>query len=137
MNAKQWVIGTVVGGVVVYVLGYVIWNVLLADFFAANAGTATGVDRAEQIVWAVAVGSLTYAALLMYALAPRAGSLNVAGGATTGAIVGLLLWATADFTLYGVENVSNLTATIADPLLELVRGAITGAVLAAVVPKLA
>jgi hypothetical protein len=137
MNTKQWVIGTIVGGAVVYALGYVIWNLLFADFFNANSGAATGVDRAEQIVWAVAVGSLTYAVLLMYALGSRAGSLNIAGGAKTGAIVGLLLWATADFTLYGVQDVSNLTATIVDPLLELVRGAIAGAVLAAVVPKLA
>jgi hypothetical protein len=73
----------------------------------------------------------------MYALAPRAASLTIANGAKIGAIVGFLLWLTADFTLFGIQNVSNLNAAIVDPLLELVRGAVTGAVLAAVVPKLA
>jgi hypothetical protein len=137
MNTKQWVVGTVVGGIVVYALGYVIWDVLCADFFAAHSGSATGVDRGEQVLWAVVVGALAYAALLMSALAPRAGSLTIVKGATVCAITAFLLWLTADFTLYGIENVSDLSATIVDPLLELVRGAITGAVLAVVVPKLA
>lgn len=137
MNTKQWIVGTVVGGVVVYALGYVIWGVLFADFFAANSGSAIGVDREERVVWAVAVGSLAYAALLMYSLAPRTGSLTIVNGARICAITGFLLWACVDFLFYGNQNVSNLTATIVDPLLELVRGAITGAVLAVVVPKLA
>ena len=137
MNTKQGVIGTIVGGIVLFVLGYIIWDMLFAEFFAANSGSATGVNRDEQVVWAVALGSLAYAALIAYALALRAGSTTIVNGAVTGAIVGFLLWATADFTDYGVTNIDNLTATIADPLLELVRGAITGAVLAMIVPKLA
>jgi hypothetical protein len=64
-------------------------------------------------------------------------STTIVNGAVTGAIVGFLRWCTADFTQYGVTNINNRSATIADPLLELVRGAITGAVLAVLVPKLA
>jgi len=39
--------------------------------------------------------------------------------------------------IYGVWNLSNLTAAIADSLLELVRGGIGGAVIAAVLAKIA
>ena len=137
MNTKQGIVGTIVGGLVVLMLGYIIWDMLFAEFFAANSGSATGVDKEQQVVWAVALGAFAYAALIMYALAPRAGSMTIVNGAITGAIVGFLLWCTADLTWYGVTNINNLTATVADPLLELVRGAITGAVLAVLVPKLA
>ncbi len=137
MNMKQWVAGTIVGGVVVYVLGQVIWGYLFADFFAENAGTATGVNRDANIIWAVGVGSLAYAGLMVFALAQRSGGLTLANAIKVCAIVGFLLWLTVDFTYYGTSNVRNLTATIADPLLELLRAGITGAVLGVLLPKLA
>jgi len=137
MNTKQWVAGTVGGGVVLFVLGYIIFETLLGDFYAANGGSATGVNRDPQLVWAVAVGALAYAALMLYAFKAHAASLNIASGMKVGATVGFLLWLCADFTLYGITNMNNLTLTIVDPLVELVRGGITGAVLAALLPKLA
>ncbi len=137
MNTKQWVGGTVVGAVVLFAVGYVLFDTLLKDFYAANSGSATGVMRDPQVLWAVAVGALAYAALILYALRGSAAPLNVASAAKTGAIVGALIWACADFTLYGISNLNNLTLTVVDPLVELVRGGITGAVLAFVLPKLA
>ena len=58
-------------------------------------------------------------------------------GLKIGAIVGFLMWFGADFIIYGFQNVSNLTATIADSLLELIHGGIAGAVIAAVLGKVA
>ena len=43
----------------------------------------------------------------------------------------------ADMIIYGVWDLSNLTATIADSLLELIRAGISGAVIAAVLAKIA
>lgn len=137
MNAKQWVAGIIGGGVVLYVLGYLIFETLLSDFYAANAGSATGVSRDPQILWAVGAAALAYAALILVALKAHATTLNVTNGMKAGAIVGFLLWACADFTFYGITNVNNLTLTIVDPLVELVRGGITGAVLGALLHKLA
>ncbi len=62
MNAKQWVIGTVVGAVVVFGAGWVLFEMLLGDYYAANAGSATGVDKDPPIMWSLAVGALAYAA---------------------------------------------------------------------------
>ncbi|HEY7752187.1 MAG TPA: hypothetical protein VH856_00060 [Steroidobacteraceae bacterium] len=136
MNAKQMVVGTIVGGIVLYALGYVFFDLLLGDFYAANGGSATGVTREAPVVWAVGVGALAYAALMVYALKSKA-SVSVATGMKTGAIVGCLIWLCADFTLYGITNMSNLTVTIVDPLVEIVRGGIMGAVLGMLLPKLA
>ena len=137
MDIKRFIIGTVVGGIALYILGYVIWNMLFADFFAANAGSATGVEKDPQVVWAITLGTLSYAALVTLAIGTRAGSATIVEGLKTGAIVGVLLWFTVDFIFYGIFNISNLTLTIVDPLLELIRAGIGGAVIAAVLAKIA
>ena len=77
MSSKQWIVGTIVGGVVLFVLGYIIFNMLLADFYAGNAGSATGVDKNPQVLWAIAIGALAYAALVLVALKGQAGSPSV------------------------------------------------------------
>ncbi len=108
-----------------------------ADFFAANAGSATGVVKDPQVIWALVLGPLSYAALLTLAIGTRAASATIVDGLKIGAIVGFLMWFAVDLTLYAVWNVSNLTAAIADSLLELIRGGIGGAVIAGVLGKIA
>jgi hypothetical protein len=137
MDTKRLVIGTLAGGITMYVLGYLIWGLAFAGFFAANAGSATGVDRETGLVWAVALGNLSLAALVTLAIGSRAGSPTIGGGLKIGALVGFLVWFGVDFIHYGITNVSNLTATLVDPLLEIVRNGIVGAVIAAVLGQLA
>ncbi len=132
MDIKRFIIGTVVSAITLYILGYVIWELVFADFFAANAGSATGVYRDNPVIWALALGTLSYAALLTLAIETRAGTATIVDGLKVGAIVGFLMWFGADFIHYGIANTSNLTATIADSLLELIRAGISGAVIAAV-----
>ena len=137
MNIKKLVIGSVVGTVALYVLGYIIWDVLFTDFFAANRGSATGVMRDTQVIWALVAGTLSYAVLITLAIQGRTGPATIMDGLKIGAIVGFLLWFTADFIIYGVANTQTLTSASADSLLELVRAGISGAVIAAVLEKVA
>lgn len=137
MDTKQLATGTIVGGITLFVLGYLIFDLAFASFYLANAGSATGVMREGQLLWAVALGSLAYGALITYVMANSRGPMTTGASVTTGAIVAFLLWFTVDFTLYGISNVSNLTRTIVDPLLEAVRGGVAGAAIAAVLGKVA
>ena len=135
MNIKRLIIGCVIGTITLYLLGELIWGNLFVEFFDANAGSAVGVDRESQIVWAVVVGSLFYAVLLTLALESRSASKSLVDGLIIGAVVGALLWGTADFIRFGVSNLDTLTAAVADTILEGVRGGITGGVIAAVLSK--
>ena len=137
MDAKKFLIGTVVGGIAMYVVGYLIWTVTFAGFFAANTGSATGVIRETVLIWAVVLGHFSLAALVTLVIGSRESSMTIAGGIKMGAIVGFLVWFGVDFIHYGAMNVRNLTATIVDPLLEIVRTGIAGAVIAAVLSRLA
>ncbi len=135
MNIKRLSIGSVVGTITLYLLGMLIWGNLFAEFFDANSGSAVGVDRESQIVWAVVVGSLFYAVLLTLALESRSASKSLVDGLKIGAVVGALLWGTVDFIHFGVTNIDTLTAAVADTILEGVRGGIVGGVIAAVLSK--
>ncbi len=136
MDMKKLMIGTAVGGVLLYGLGYLFYEMLLADFFAANAGSATGVWRETPIIWALLVGELMMAALVTMAI-DKMGASSMAAGAKVGAILGFMVWFSVDFIYYGLANFSNLTATIADPVVEIVRVGIVGAAIAAVLAKTA
>ncbi len=136
MNAKQLAVGIIVGTLVSMIVGYVIWDVLVADFFASNMGSATGVMRDTQLLWAVIIGTASYTALIALALGAQSGELTIAGGLKVGAIVGFLVWFSVDFILFGIMNVNTLTIAIVDPILEAIRAGISGAAIAAVAAKL-
>lgn len=134
MNVKRLAVGSIVGAIIIYLVGTLFWVYLFADFFNANGGGAVGVTRPEMIKWALVVGTLLYGVLVTLTLEWR-GSKSVVGGLITGAIVGALLWGTADFTHYAINTMNNLSATIADTVLEGVRGGVTGAIVAFVLSK--
>lgn len=132
-------IGTLVGGITVLARGTLIFAMPpLRDFMACamNSGSATGVAREPQLLWAVALGALSYSALVTLAIGSRARPSSIGAGIKIGAVVGFLIWFTADFMFYGISNVGNLTSTLVDPLLELVPGALAGGVIAAVLGKI-
>ena len=132
MNIKRIVIGTVAGAVTLFILGYLIFEMAFGEFYAANMGSATGVERDNPVMWASALASISYGLLLTLAIDTRGGSVTVVNALKTGAIVGFLVWFTVDFTFYGIFNLTNLTLAVVDPLLELVHAGIAAAVIAAV-----
>ena len=135
MDPKKFVVGTVVGAVVLFFAGYLIFNTILGGFFAANAGSAMGVARTPMMLWSIAVGCVGFAALICFSMGTRAAS-GLAGGAQVGAVIGLLLAIFVDFVMYGTTNVNNLTATVVDPIATAVLGAIGGAVIGLVISKI-
>ncbi len=135
MDTRKFLAGTVVGGIVLYVTGYLIFTMALAGFYAENAGAATGVGRPAELMWAVVLGSLAYAALICYAMGARFAT-GMTGGAKVGAVVGFLMWFAVNFILYGVSDVANLTRTIVDPLVEIVHGGIGGAAIGFVMERM-
>jgi hypothetical protein len=133
MNAKRFVIGTVVGLIVLYVLDVVIFDWLFDTFYMEHGGTAVGIAREATVWWALAVGMLCYSIVINVCLDFAKGGVTIGKGALVGGVVGLGIWGTTDFTLYAVTNLNDLTLTIVDPLLEFVHAGISGAIIGGVV----
>ena len=87
MRARQLVIGTLAGAITVLAIGYLIFTAALGNFYAyaMNAGAATGVAREPQLFWAVALGALSYGALLTLAIGSRTSDLTIGAGVKIGA----------------------------------------------------
>jgi len=134
MDTKRIVIGTLVGAVVLYVVGYLLFQMAFASFYATNHGSATGVDRDVPVLWAMVLANVSYAALLTLCLAGRENA-SVAQGFVIGGIVGFLAWFTADFSYYSLSNMWTVSVPIVDPLLEFIHAGIGGAVIAAVLAR--
>jgi hypothetical protein len=111
---QRLVLGTLVGGVVLTLLGYLVYGVVFADFFAANAGSATGVPREPFNFVALVAGQLAWGAVLTLIL--TWGSVASVGQAVkVAAVTGLLFMLGIDLTMYGTTNVQNLTALSSSP----------------------
>jgi hypothetical protein len=132
MDTKRLLTGTVVGGIVAYVLGYLFWGVLLVNFFEGQMGSATGLTREAPILWAEVVGTLVLMMLVTLVIGWRGGA-SMMDGLKTGALVGFLVWLGADLIIYANFNFWTLTGTLTDSVVEIFRTGIAGAAIGAVV----
>jgi hypothetical protein len=137
MTARDLATGTVVGALTLSATGTVTFWTVLGNFYAyaLSAGSATGVPRESPLIWAVALGALSYSTLVTLAIGNCAGSPTIGAGIKVGAVIGFLVWFAADFFLYGISNVLDLKSAIIDPLLEVVPSAVAGGAIAAVLGK--
>ena len=130
MNSKKFLIGGIVGGIAFFLLGWLVWGILLMDFMKSHSNSSSGVFRAEadMIWWALIVGNLAMGFLLSYVLS-KAAVNSASGGITTGAVFGLL-WAVAiDCMMYAQVNLYDTTSMIADIGASIVVTGIVGGII--------
>ncbi len=132
MDAKRFAIGTVVGGVTMFLVGYLIWNIVL-DYWNA-AFVEAGVARETQLLWVNALSNVLAAALLTFTI-ERGGPSTIGAAVKIGAIVGFLVWSGVDLAFYANTTIFDLTAILIDPLLAGVHFGIGGGVIAAVLGR--
>jgi hypothetical protein len=127
MNNRM-LLAALAGGLAHFVLGYLFYMVLFVDFFKANAGSASGYNREEPIMWAIALGSLVTG--LLYAwIFDRWGSISTfRGGATAGAMIGFLMWLGINLIMYGATNAMTLNGALVDVVISAIMGALIGGV---------
>ena len=130
MTTKNRLLATLVGFIVFFLLGWLIYGMLLMDFYGNNSGSASGVMRAddEMIWWALILGNLFQAYLLVYIFGNWANITTFSDGLKAGAIIGLIMGLAFNFTMYGTSNIMNMTSTLVDPFVSAVMMAITGGV---------
>jgi hypothetical protein len=135
MDMKRIAIGTIVGGVALYAISYLIFDLAFGSYYAANVGSASGALRTPNFQWALAITNFAGALMVTLALELKGNTPSIANGFIMGAVIGFLVWVQADFYYYGATNIWRYVIVIVDPLLSALDTGIGGAIIAAVLAR--
>lgn len=125
MNSKTLIAG-LIAGIAVFLAGWVIYGVLLMDFFTSNMVQYAGLLKEPMEIWAIAAGSLVHGILLAYVF--NLGAIRSAsGGAVTGGVIFFLMCLGIDLMMYAQFNLSNFAMIALDVLASTVLGVLAGA----------
>jgi hypothetical protein len=128
MNSQKFIVGGIVGGIAYFILGWVIYGMLLRDFMSSNSSANLMRADSDMIWWALIVGNLAMGFLLAYVIG-KGSSVSIGSGAGTGFVLGLLISLGADLISYATTTtMSSLKGVAADVAALAVMSAIVGAV---------
>ena len=122
MDAQRFIMGTIVGGVTLFVVGFLVFGLALA-----NAYPATSIDREVPILWALGVGQLGWGALLVLVLNHWPGGATAAGGFKPAAIIGFLASASIGLGFYSMTTLPTSMMNFVEPFIAAVMFGIAGA----------
>ena len=132
MNTNKILKGGIAGGVAFFLLGSVVYGMLLKDFMAANTNSCANRPETEFIWWALVVSNFCWGFILAFIFGWSNVS-SVAGAVKMSAIFGLLIGLCFDMLFYSMTTMySNITMVIVDVLIGTVMNVIGGAIIAAV-----
>ncbi len=124
MDTQKFLLATIVGSVVAFAAGFLIFGLGLARYMEKNIAQSSE----PNLMWII-VGHVLMAAAITYIFQRWAGIKTVATGAKAGAIIGLLIALASNLIWLGASGLftGGLTAAIVDALAGTVIWAVTGA----------
>jgi hypothetical protein len=131
MNIKKLLMGGITGGVLFFLLGWVIYGMLLMSFMNDHPGTAGNIARPEPDFLYLIIGNLAMGFLMAYIFI-KANVNSLGNGFITAAIIGLLMAVGYDCVIYATSTVLSKTGMAVDVAASTAMSALTGAVVGAV-----
>lgn len=120
--------GTIFGGIAFFILGWLVYGILLMDFMTANSNSCASRPDTEMIWWAMILSNLVLAFFITLVL-KWTGAKGVSDGLKTGAIIGFLTGLSMDLSYYSMTTMfNNFTTLVVDVLVYTVMLGIVGIV---------
>ena len=137
MDIKKLFVGGITGGILFFLLGWLVYGNLLADYMQSHPGDVTGINRPdmEMDFLYLSVGNLLSGLLMAYIFI-RANVKSLSDGLITGATVGLLMGASFDCVMYGTTLIASKHMIMADVIAITINSAIVGAVIGLIMGKM-
>ena len=130
MKTNKILFGALAGGVALFLLGWVIYGILLMDYSMANYNQCMNRPMMEMVWWAMIASNLALGFLLatIFSWSNTTGAM---AGAKTAGIIGLLLGISMDLGFYSMTTMyASLSVILVDVIAYIVYLAIAGAVIA-------
>ena len=122
MDAQRFLVATVLGGVTLFLAGFLIFGLALA-----NAHEPTGIDREAPLFLWLALAQFVWAALLTMVIDRWPGGSTPGGGFKVAAIVGFFSAAAVGLGFYSMTTLPTSMMTFADPFLAAINFGVGGA----------
>lgn len=121
--------GTIFGGIAFFLLGWLIWGVLLMDFSMNNFDQSIYLPEEEMIWWALILANL-FTALMLTLVMNWANVRTLLDGLKIGAIIGALYALSIDLAYYSMTTVIlTASAIIVDTVAYTLLMGITGLII--------
>src|SRR6187549_2176742 len=104
---KNVLFGTLVGGVVSFFLGWLVFGVLLMDFYTAHTVHYDGLMKQPEVYWAIVLFNLAWGWVFAYVL-DLANARDWMKGAMTAGMLGAGIMAAFDLTFYAFYNLNSI-----------------------------
>lgn len=132
---NKTLLGALAGGVALFLLGWVIYGMLLMDYTTANFNQCAA-NPPDQMIWWAMIVSCLCSGLLLALILSWANKSGAADGAKIGAIVGALIGLSIDLSMFSMSSMfPGLTPLLVDVIAYTVMTAIGGAVVGLVMRK--
>ena len=142
-STNKILVSGLVGGVVLFLLGWLVWGFALADFFQTSGGSATGIAKLEpggMDMLYMLLGCIAGGMLFSVIFGRWAGIKTFQTGAIAGAIIGILIALNVDLVMLGSSNIHTLSTVLVDVvangIVMAVIGGVVGWMLGRGVPEL-
>jgi len=121
--------GTVFGGIAFFLLGWLIYGVLLMDFFSVNMNQCANRTGGEMIWWALVLANLI-TALLLTLILKWSDAKGAKDGLQIGAIFGVLISLSIDLSYWSMTTMFNdFISLLVDVVANTLMIALTGMVI--------
>lgn len=133
MKTNKILLGGIAGGVTFFLLGWVVYGMLLMNFTTANYNQCAMRPMQEMVWWAMILSNLAFGFLLslVFSWSNTTGTMT---GAKIAGILGFLIAVAIDLSYYAMSTLfSNLTAVFVDIIVFTALSAVTGVVVALVI----
>lgn len=128
MNTKT-IIAAVVGAIASFLLGYIIWGVLLMDYFEENSIQYDGLMNNPPILWAIFLSGLATSSLYAF-LFDKLSINSVVEGFKYGLIINFFIAVSFALYFYAAMNLySGTTVIFVDVIVNTIYGGLIGAVI--------
>lgn len=129
MINNKTLLGGLAAGVLFFVLGFLVYGMLLKDFMAAHTNAEFMRPEEEMVWWAMIVSNFTFGILLALIIS-WSKTTGVIEAAKISAMVAVLFGLTIDLSFYSMSKMfSDLTVVFVDIASWTVMSAIGGAVI--------
>ncbi len=122
MNLRNFVLAGITGGIMYFLLGWLLYGNLFADQIKSTVSR----DPNDLIFWSLALGNLCCGFLMAYIFS-RAHIKNAVNGIVMGTIVGFLMCVSIDLIAYSTTTTASLTNIAYDVAIFTAMSSLTGA----------